>query len=113
MTKAWIKKNLEAVRFLRSTYRLALEDIKKEDQESFRVRTDCVNEAYLKRPYPVAEPKFKCPLCSVNDMRCDKCPWTVFTEEAWCVTQKFFDDPIQSRIERLNDWEKRLLEMRR
>ena len=114
MTKAWIEKNLEAVRHLRSLYKLAREI------KNARKRRNLPTEysvAKAKRKRKRLQSRFirndhSCPLCNVNGNNCGRCPWVLF-EKATCLKMKYFEDGFTNRIHRMDRWEKRLLEMRR
>ena len=131
MNAKWITENIEAVRHLRSTYRLALEELEViERKEASLGFTKCqrmsmihgnlkeaLARAYEKRPGFSTEyhQRDNCPLCIINgvdSVSCDKCPWVVF-DDNFCVTSNYHEDPFNIRLDRLNEWEKRLLEMRR
>ena len=128
MSDEWIERNLEAIRFLRSTYRLALEELKeikkklkfsKNQMAVMEVsnRREAIKRTNKKRPiFPSNKrPRDDCPLCIVNGVKsvsCEACPWVVFNDEC-CVHAGYQKDSFNVRIERLNYWEKRLLEMRR
>ena len=116
MNGRWVEKNIEAVRHLRSTYRLAREDKRHRGKH---IAAIVFLAAKAKRGYV-----FKgCPLCAANMLKgrrrvesvflvCSKCPWVVFNGKS-CLEAGFRKDSADKRIERLNAWEKRLLEMRK
>ena len=112
MTKAWIEKNLEAVRHLRSTYKLAME---LQNDSSDTYSTDYfIIKTMAKRPNMKFKPNngsYQCPLCTVNDTLCIECPWTMFTNQS-CHTCQFWKDSLLKRLKRLNEWESKLMEMR-
>ena len=112
MTKAWIEKNLEAVRHLRSTYRLALEIMRKKGLRLSRENIVCLTLALCKRRRLKGYTSRDCPLCAVDRSFCRECPWTLFEGDT-CVVKSYRCDSFLKRINRLNEWEHKLLKMRR
>ena len=119
MNGRWVNRNIEAVRHLRSTYRLA-KDLTV--SIPWTTSSDPIVVAKSRRGYSDYK-GYDCPLCVVNLRKsrvrclesresCKNCPWMVFNNIP-CYTACYGRDPVNKRIERLNDWEKRLLEMRK
>jgi hypothetical protein len=106
MTKRQIENNLDAVRALRSYYRLKSERF---GSDVYDKKNNYFHETFLGG----------CPLCSASaywrkeyEEYCPNCLWVLF-EGMQCFHEPHFEKTsLRSRIERLNRWEKKLIELR-